>query len=109
MFGYEGSCSSSDIGSCTQISYGGRDIIKQEEMGFQSFISNGLEENHKFMLNGGEKVNQLQSAYFGEIPLEYAMEDDVKQVISTSNNNMISTLFNHIDDSKTQEKVMYLY
>ncbi|KAE8037742.1 hypothetical protein FH972_010306 [Carpinus fangiana] len=109
MFGCEGSCSSSD-GSCTQISYG-RDVIKQEEMGFQSYISNGLEENHKFMLNygcnGGEKVNQ-QSAYFGEIPFEYAMED-VKQVISSSNNNISSSLFNHIDDSKTQEKVMYLY
>jgi myb proto-oncogene protein len=107
MFGCEGSCSSSD-GSCTQISYGngGREIIKQEEMGFQSYISGGFEENHnKFMLNYG--CNGVEKAnYFGEFPLEYGVED-VKQVISSSNSDA-NSLFN-IDESKTQEKVMYFY
>lgn len=77
-------------------------------MGFQGYmISSGFEENHnnKFMLNYGsngvEKVN-----YFGEIPLEYGVED-VKQVISSSNSDA-NSLFN-IDESKTQEKFMYFY
>ncbi|KAL0369616.1 UNVERIFIED_CONTAM: Transcription factor [Sesamum angustifolium] len=60
MFGgNENSCSSSD-GSCSQISYGGKDHVKQEEIGgLQGFmISNGLDENHKFMLHCG-KINQV--------------------------------------------------
>lgn len=109
MFGSEGSFSSSD--GSTQISYGRE--VKQEEMGFQTYISNGLEDTHKFLLNygcnGGQNVNQLAekpSACFGEIPLDYAVED-VKQPINSSNSGA-NNLFN-IDDNKTQEKVIYFY
>ncbi|XP_040993635.1 transcription factor MYB35-like [Juglans microcarpa x Juglans regia] len=90
MFGGEGSCRSSDDGSCTQISYG-RDI-KQEGMAFQSYVSNGLEENPKSMLNydSNRGENQKQwaekaNAYFGEIPLHYDLDHDVKQLIRSSN------------------------
>ena len=120
MFGSEGSCSTSSDGSCTQISYGRE--IKQEEMGFQSYISNGLEENHKFMLNygsnnilgGGDQnmnhwTNERANGYFGEIPFDYHGLEDVKQLIS-SNNVSNNSLFNNIDENKTQqEKVTYLY
>ncbi|KDP43985.1 hypothetical protein JCGZ_05452 [Jatropha curcas] len=118
VFGSEASCSSNSDGSCSQISYGGRDI-KQEEMGLQSLISNGYEENQKFMLsynNGSENLNQWAekaSGYFGEItttnPLEYDLED-VKQLISSSsgsNNSNYNNLL--IDESKTREKFMYYY
>ncbi|XP_040992812.1 transcription factor RAX2-like [Juglans microcarpa x Juglans regia] len=111
MFGGEGSCSSSD-GSCTQISYGRE--IKQEVMAFQGYISDGLEENQKFMLNygrnGGENVSQWAEtphAYFGDqVPLGCDLED-VKQLVTRSNCGA-SNLFN-IDESKTAEKVTYFY
>lgn len=110
MFGSEGSCNSSD-GSCSQISYGRE--IKQKEMAFQSYVSNGLEQNHKFMLNygssGGQNVNpwaEKANACFGEIPIDYGLED-VKQLISSTNAGSNSLL--NIDESKTQEKVMYFY
>ncbi|XP_022752909.1 transcription factor RAX2-like [Durio zibethinus] len=108
IFGSEPSCSSSD-GSCSQISYGRE--IKQEDMGFQGFgVSNGYEENHKFMLsygtnNGGENVNQWTeklSGSYGECPLDYDLED-VRRLISSSSNSCF------IDENKTQEKVMHYY
>ncbi|KAG6629482.1 transcription factor RAX1-like [Carya illinoinensis] len=94
--GSEGSRSSDD-GSSTQISYG-RDNIKQEGMAFQSYISTGLEENPKSMLNydsnRGENLKQWAekaNAYFdfGEIPLHYAL-DEVKQLIRSSNSGFNS-------------------
>lgn len=111
MFGSEGSCSSSD-GSCTQISYGRE--IKQEVMAFQGYISDGLEENQKFMLNygsnEGENVNQWAEkphAYFGDqVPLECDLEN-VKQLVISSNSGAYN-LFN-VDESKTAEKVTYFY
>lgn len=94
IFGSEGSHSSDDVSS-TQISYG-RDI-KQEGMAFQSYISNGFEENSKFMLNydsnRGENLKQWAEKAFacvGEIPLHYAL-DDVKQLIRSSNSGSNST------------------
>lgn len=111
MLGSEGSCSSSD-GSCTQLSYGRE--IKQEVMAFQGYISDGLEENQKFMLNygrnGGENVSQWAEtphAYFGDqVPLECDLED-VKQLVIRSNSSA-NNLFN-VDESKTAEKVTYFY
>lgn len=108
MFGSEGSTCSSSDGSCTQISYGRE--VKQEEMGFQSYISNGLEENQKFMLNYGSNSiggQNVANGYFGEIPLDYGIED-VKQLISNST-NCSNSLLNNIDENKTQEKVTYFY
>lgn len=108
MFGSEGSTCSSSDGSCTQISYGRE--VKQEEMGFQSYISNGLEENQKFMLNYGSNSiggQNVANGYFGEIPLDYGIED-VKQLISSST-NCSNSLLNNIDENKTQEKVTYFY
>ncbi|KAL0460152.1 UNVERIFIED_CONTAM: Transcription factor [Sesamum latifolium] len=128
MFGgNENSCSSSD-GSCSQISYGGKDHVKQEEMGgFQGFmISNGLDENHKFMLHCG-KINQvdgddhhhhhgdpLMSSFLDDdqkangvvknSELEYDLEE-VKQLISSSGSS--NFLFN--DENKTHERGMYYF
>ncbi|XVF68515.1 hypothetical protein PTKIN_Ptkin11bG0008900 [Pterospermum kingtungense] len=121
MFGSEPSCSSSD-GSCGQISYGCREI-KQEDMStttttttFQGFGgSNGYEENHKFMLSygGGENANQLTdekpSEYYGEYPLDYALEDVKRLISSSSTNNCCNNNNFFIDENKTQEKVMYYY
>ncbi|KAK6936097.1 SANT/Myb domain [Dillenia turbinata] len=125
MFGgdNQASCSSSD-GSCSQISYGGKEI-KQEEMGFvQSYISSGLEDhNQKFMLGygGGDDRNlnicgeDKSSGYNFVVgdhriqnPLDYDQHQDIKQLISTNgcNNNFF------FDENKTQQqdqKVMYYY
>ncbi|KAF2300659.1 hypothetical protein GH714_015003 [Hevea brasiliensis] len=118
VFGSEASCSSNSDGSCSQISYGGGREIKQEDMGFQGYISNGYEKNHKFMLsygnnsvNGSGNLNQWAekaTGYFGETPpLEYDLED-VKQLISSSSNNSCNNNF-LIDENKTQERFMYYY
>ena len=80
-------------------------------MGFQSYISNGLEENQKFMLNYGSNSiggQNVTNGYFGEIPLDYGIED-VKQLISSSSPNCSHSLLNNIDENKTQEKVTYFY
>ncbi|KAK4440697.1 Transcription factor [Sesamum alatum] len=136
MFGgNENSCSSSD-GSCSQISYGGKDHVKQEEMGgFQGFmISNGLEENHKFMLHCG-KINhvdhgdhhQQQQQHHGDAFMSSFLDDDqqkplingvvknseleydleeVKQLISSAGSN--NFLLN--DENKTHhEREMYYF
>ncbi|XP_050228567.1 transcription factor RAX2-like [Mercurialis annua] len=117
-----GSCSTSNNsdGSCSQISYGGREI-KQEEMGFKSLFSNGYQENQKFMLSSYDNHHQQQQqnqenvsqGYFGETGggLEYDLEE-VKQLISSNdmNNNNINFYNNNIDENKiTQEKFMYYY
>ncbi|KAJ1384070.1 SANT/Myb domain [Sesbania bispinosa] len=113
MFGSEGSCSSSD-GSCTQ----GREI-KQEEIGYQSYMSTGFDDyntnnNHSFMLSyssisdGGENINQSTEKSGGGgccgqtlTPFDYGVED-IKQLISSSG----SSGFN-IDENKKEEKAMY--
>nr|URY18993.1 MYB protein [Zanthoxylum bungeanum] len=109
-FGSEPSCSSSD-GSCSQ--------IKQEDMGFQGFYSNGFEENQGSMLsygnrNGGghESLNQWDdkpNGYFGETASDYTSLEDVKQLISCStNNNNINLLCT--EENKLQDnKIMYHY
>ncbi|KAJ9178061.1 hypothetical protein P3X46_009977 [Hevea brasiliensis] len=117
VFGSEASCSSNSDGSCSQISYGGREI-KQDDIGFQSYISNGYGENQKFMFNygntscnGSENLNQWAekaTGYFGETPpLEYDLED-VKHLISSSSNTSCNNNF-LLDENKTQEKYMYYY
>ncbi|XVE59033.1 hypothetical protein DITRI_Ditri05aG0012400 [Diplodiscus trichospermus] len=114
LFGSEPSCSSSD-GSCSQISYGCREVKQEADMSFQGFgATNGYEDNQKFILNygtnnGGENVNQWTekpSGYYGECPLDYDLED-VKRLISSSSTNCSNNFT--IDESKTQEKVMYYY
>ncbi|OMP02470.1 protein ODORANT1-like protein [Corchorus olitorius] len=135
MFGVsEPSCSSSD-GSCSQISYGAKEI-KQEDNNFQGFGScydqdNNNNNTQKFMLsnyighnnnnNGGngshhENVNQWSThekgnGYYGTdyCSLEYDLED-VKRLISSNNNNNNFNFNFNIDENKTQqEKVMYYY
>lgn len=118
VFGSEPSCSSNNSdGSCSQISYGRE--IKQEDIGFQNYISNGFEENQKFILsygnNGGDHQNLNQwtekpNGYFGETPLDYDLVEDVKQLISSSSNGNGCNNDNNnflLDENKTQEKVMY--
>ncbi|CAK7332215.1 unnamed protein product [Dovyalis caffra] len=123
VFGSEASCSSNSEGSCSQISYGRE--IKQEDMGFHSFISNGYEDqNQKFMLSYGNSIGvenlnpwvEKPNGSIGETPLDYDLIEDVKQLISSSgaNNNVnvcCSNSNDHllIDENKTQEKVMYSY
>ncbi|KAK4408989.1 Transcription factor [Sesamum angolense] len=128
MFGgNENSCSSSD-GSCSQISYGGKDHVKQEEIGgLQRFmISNGLDENYKFMLHCG-KINQVDgdddhhhhhhhgdplmissfdkaNGVVKNSELEYDLEE-VKQLISSSGS--CGFMFN--DENKTHERGMYYF
>lgn len=113
VFGSEASCSSNSDGSCCKISYGGsKEIIKQEEMGFQGFISNGYEENQKFMLSGDlNQWTEKVTGYFGEtLALDYYLED-VKQLISSSSSsNNSSNNYNFLtDENKTREKFMYYY
>ncbi|KAK6926721.1 SANT/Myb domain [Dillenia turbinata] len=127
MFGgdNQASCSSSD-GSCTQISYGGREM-KQQGMGFaQSYISSGLEDhNQKFMLGyGGGGGGDHNPTVCGEDnssgynfvggdhqiqnPVVYDQLEDIKQLIITNgcNNNFL------FDENKTHQqdqKLMYYY
>ncbi|GKV08370.1 hypothetical protein SLEP1_g20007 [Rubroshorea leprosula] len=115
IFGGETSCSSSD-GSCIQI----KQEVDHHHMGGTNFASSGAYEDqtYKFMLSygssGGENVNRWNekvNGYCGETQLDYDLED-VKQLISPSStfNGSINTsnlLF--IDESKTQEKVMYYH
>ncbi|KAE9616705.1 putative transcription factor MYB-HB-like family [Lupinus albus] len=104
MFGSEGSCSSSD-GSCTP--------IKQEEKGYQSYMSTSFDEFNKFMLNYniygvGENFNQWDEKSCGlgfaqtHYPLEnYYNVEDIKQLISSGSSSFIN-----IDENKTEEKGM---
>ncbi|KAA8544127.1 hypothetical protein F0562_022139 [Nyssa sinensis] len=115
MFGGDqASCSSSD-GSCSQISYGKE--IKQEDMGLHQshMISNGFEENQRFMfdyghngsdhsLNTWSSTDLKPNGYLGNTALEYDLEE-VKQLISSSSNGCNSFFFN--DESKTQERALY--
>ncbi|XP_020231015.1 transcription factor RAX2 [Cajanus cajan] len=110
VFGSETSCSSSD-GSCSQVSLGRE--IKQEEMGFQSFMFGDQHMNNKFMLNhdhGGEEyVNQ----YWGEKPyfqtqtaLDYDLEV-IKDLIRSNGSNNSNNGYLSIDENKTVEKGLY--
>ncbi|CAK9187235.1 unnamed protein product [Ilex paraguariensis] len=116
MFGgTEASCSSSD-GSCSQISYGKE--IKQEDMGalHSYYLSNGLVENQKFMLDYGSNnevgdhpsawTDQNPNGYFGNSQLQYDLEQ-VKQLISSTNGCNNSFFFS--DENKTQERPMYYH
>ncbi|XP_011012695.1 PREDICTED: transcription factor RAX2-like [Populus euphratica] len=123
VFGSEASCSSNSDGSCGLISYGRE--IKQEDMGFHSFMSsNGYgDQNQKVMLgngnNGVEILNQWvekPNGNIGETPSDYDFIEDVKQQVSSSgnhndvngsNNNNNDNLL--IDENKTPETVMYHY
>ena len=112
MFGSEGSCSSSD-GSCSQVSHGRE--IKQEEMGYHSFMSGTVDEyNNKFMpsynnsinYDSGENISQwIEKSSSGcfaqtQIPSDYDLED-IKQLISVSSSSF------SIDEIKGEGKAMY--
>ncbi|KAH8510076.1 hypothetical protein H0E87_007850 [Populus deltoides] len=123
VFGSEASRSSNSDGSCSLISCGRE--IKQEDMGFHSFmLSNGYgDQNQKVMLgngnNGVEILNQWvekPNGNIGETPSDYDFIEDVKQQVSSSgnhndvngsNNNNNDNLL--IDENKTPETVMYHY
>ncbi|KAK4408479.1 Transcription factor [Sesamum angolense] len=114
------SCSSSD-GSCSQISYGKEQVIKQEDqMGclHQGF---NVEESQKFMLHYGQYVDGDHPHHHGD-PISVFLDqrangvlgsnsqylEEVKQLISTGNgSNGNSFLFN--DENKTDERGMYYY
>ncbi|KAK9289609.1 hypothetical protein L1049_007766 [Liquidambar formosana] len=117
MFGGETSCSSSD-GSCSNqnqlthakdidYEYGGSNCT--EQMGFQNYFYNGVEENHKFMLSnggggGGNGWTEKPNGVWGETPIvDYGLEE-IKQLISTNScNNFL------VDENKTEERVMMYY
>ncbi|KAL0418233.1 UNVERIFIED_CONTAM: Transcription factor [Sesamum radiatum] len=118
--GNEASCSSSD-GSCSQISYGKEQAIKQEDqMGclHQGF---NVEESQKFMLHYGQYVDGDHPHHHGD-PISVFLDqrangvlgsnsqylEEVKQLISTGNgSNGNSFLIN--DENKTDERGMYYY
>ncbi|KAF8396547.1 hypothetical protein HHK36_018171 [Tetracentron sinense] len=108
MFGAEASCSSSD-GSCNQMSYGkeaeyeygvARAGAIGEQMGFESYFYNGVEENKKFML-GDHGLTEKPNVLWKETPLEYGLEE-IKQLVTTNGCNNFFP-----DENKTQERVMY--
>jgi len=103
------SFSSSSDGSCGQISYGpyGKDM-KQEEMGFQSFVPNEFEENHKFMIDFGNNIggdeelsswneDQKPNGYFENscFPEEYDL-----------NSYGRNSLFLLNDENRTQQRTL---
>lgn len=127
IFGSEGSCSTSSDGSCNQISYdcSREKNIKQEEMGFdQSFMmlnygnnssTTGGGDNHRNHPVINQWSGRANGYYFGaeNNTLECCDIEDVKQLISSNNNNVSGSkskglLFN-VDENKTDEKVMYFY
>ncbi|WCJ40984.1 myb domain protein 36 [Euphorbia peplus] len=115
VFGSEASCSSNSDGSCSQI----RDIKQENHLGFHNnnygghHIQDHNNNTQKFMLSYGNQDNLSQwlggggadenktVSYLGEstqTQLDYDLED-VKQLISSTNHNLM------IDDTnKTQEK-----
>ncbi|KAK4441205.1 Transcription factor [Sesamum alatum] len=120
--GNEASCSSSD-GSCSQISYGKEQVIKQEDqMGclYQGF---NVEESQKFMLHHGKYVDHGDHHHHHVDPISGFLDqrangvlgnnsqylEEVKQLISTGNgSNVNSFVFN--DENKTDhERGMYYY
>ncbi|KAK4482654.1 hypothetical protein RD792_009818 [Penstemon davidsonii] len=119
-------CSSSD-GSCSQISYGNnnnnnnnKQHLKQEEMVVGNCF---VQENQKFMLQhyNNDIINSLSGFVDDQKPrisgilescsgaeLEYGILEEVKQLISTSNCNLV----NDDDEDKEKEKekgMMYYY
>ncbi|KAL8029737.1 hypothetical protein ABFX02_14G244100 [Erythranthe guttata] len=110
---HQPSCSSSD-GSCSQVTYGGRDYhIKQEEIMAaaagvcrQGFVisNNGVEEKQKFMLINNPNITDHHKA-------NGVLENSCNNgSIVINNNGGNSFLFNDDDDeNKTCEKRMYYY
>ncbi|KAG8371288.1 hypothetical protein BUALT_Bualt13G0071900 [Buddleja alternifolia] len=98
----QASCSSSD-GSCSQISYGNKDHVKQEEIvgQFQGLInSNNGFHNYGKNFNGDPIMSGLVNSQ-----LQCDLEE-VKQLISNGNDN-INLLFN--DENKTEKMGMYYF
>ncbi|XP_077221628.1 transcription factor RAX3-like [Tasmannia lanceolata] len=104
MFGGEQSCNSSDA-SCEQIGY--KENIKYEngeQIDFESYFSNGLDENHKLLFGCGLGKG---IGMWGEASLEYGLEE-IKQLINTSScNNVLLNDANAIRGNKSQGKVLY--
>ncbi|KAL8501338.1 hypothetical protein ACS0TY_020761 [Phlomoides rotata] len=79
MGGKEASCSSSD-GSCSQISYGGNDQVKREEMGsYQGFMI-----DHYYTSFDQKMGEQLDHVNYNQ--LQYDLEE-VKDLITADNGN----------------------
>ncbi|KDP29166.1 hypothetical protein JCGZ_16555 [Jatropha curcas] len=105
MFGGEASCSSSDG------SHGG--ASNNEEMGFQSYLYNGVEESQKLLLPGGggggggwwEKQNGLWGGNANTI-MDYGLEE-IKQLISSGSSSICNNFL--FEENKTEERVMYYY
>lgn len=101
MFGSEGSCSSSSDGSFKE--------IKQEEIGYQNYMSTGFDDyNNNFMLSCNQYAENSGGVGCTSQtlnPLDYSLED-INQLISSSNSS--NSGFN-IDENKTEEKAMYCY
>ncbi|KAL3518428.1 hypothetical protein ACH5RR_021017 [Cinchona calisaya] len=113
----QASCSSSD-GSCSQISYGNKEIKQEQMNGFCNFSNNmnGFshhQENQRFMLDHyGNQMNTTTAAWgannnaISTTQLQYDLEE-VKQLMITSSN--MGLLLN--DENKTHESrgAMYYY
>ncbi|NP_001312833.1 transcription factor RAX2-like [Nicotiana tabacum] len=88
-----------------------------ENLDFHSYIYNGVigneddQSNSKFLIEGGGKPMNGNGCYVEQQnPLDYSSLEEIKQLISSNNNNNVtcnSNLF--IDENKIEEKVMMYY
>ncbi|KAI3447557.1 hypothetical protein Pfo_004222 [Paulownia fortunei] len=114
IFRGEARCSSSD-GSCTtnqichvkEVEPDYRFSRGDQSLCFQSYFSNGVDENQKFLFSTTDGYSSSAAAAangcFSENPLDYSIEE-IKQLIST--NNMCNNLNFFVDEIKTEEKVL---
>lgn len=96
MSGGEGSCSCSDGSSGGQIGQA-REIIKQEDMGFQDY-SNYSDYAYQFV----EKTN----GYFGENIAESYDLEDVKRLIDSTSLTCNSSI---LDENREELNLMPMY
>ncbi|KAL5981790.1 hypothetical protein ACLOJK_015854 [Asimina triloba] len=79
VFGREQSCSSSSMGSCSQMSYtkdgNGEQYGACEQMLYDNYFYSGLDEDQKIFL-GGEKGNGVNGIW-GEAQLEYCYDQEI--------------------------------
>ncbi|CAL0332301.1 unnamed protein product [Lupinus luteus] len=112
VFGTEVSTCSSSDGSYSQV---------KQEIGFQNYMPNSLEEycsNNNFLLShksinndGSEGINQWEekpNGYFfqPQTYLDYELELIYKQLINSNSNCSNNGCFS-VDENKTEEKVMH--
>ncbi|KAL6995540.1 hypothetical protein U1Q18_005675, partial [Sarracenia purpurea var. burkii] len=82
------------------INYG---VPNGQDMALESYLHNGFDENHKFMISGAEKP--IDGLCDETSVVDYSSLEEIKQLISTNNGCNNSMFF--VDEGRTDEKVMY--